>query len=167
MTLSITSRRPRSPRRGVLRLLSAGAATVVLAAAPRSAPTAASRRSSRPPAAIGKEVRWARSDSDRELIDQRVGELLAAAAVDRRRRAAGAAEQPRPAGRVLRAGHLRGRAGAGRPAAEPRLQLRPLTKGDEVEIERGLHLNLARLLAMPLLQDVESRRFAQAQGWPR
>ena len=26
------------------------------------------------------------------------------------------------------------------------------TKGDEVEIERGLHFNLARLLAMPLMQ---------------
>jgi outer membrane protein TolC len=38
------------------------------------------------------------------------------------------------------------------------------TKGDEVELERGLHFNLARLLAMPLLQEVESRRFAQTQG---
>jgi hypothetical protein len=44
--------------------------------------------------------------------------------------------------------HHRGRSGAGRPPAEPGLQLRAqLRRGDEVEIERGLHFNLARLLA--------------------
>jgi len=37
-------------------------------------------------------------------------------------------------------------------------------QGEEIEIERGLHFNLVRLLAMPLLQEVESRRFAQTQG---
>jgi len=38
------------------------------------------------------------------------------------------------------------------------------TKGDEVEIERGLHLSIGRLLAMPMVREVESRRFARAQG---
>jgi outer membrane protein TolC len=38
------------------------------------------------------------------------------------------------------------------------------TQGDEVELERGLHLNVGRLLAMPLIREVESRRFARAQG---
>ncbi len=38
------------------------------------------------------------------------------------------------------------------------------TKGDEVEIERGLHLNIGRLLTLPIVREVESRRFARAQG---
>jgi hypothetical protein len=85
--------------------------------------------------------------------------------LDAGRRGAGrAAEQPRPAGRLCRAGHRRGRAGAGRPAAQPGLQLRPQRAGDEREIERGLHLNLARLLAMPLVREVEQRRFEQVQA---
>lgn len=37
------------------------------------------------------------------------------------------------------------------------------TRGNEIELERGLHLNLARLLAMPLMQEVESRRFERLQ----
>ncbi len=37
-------------------------------------------------------------------------------------------------------------------------------RGDEREIERGLHLNLARLLAWPLQQGLESRRQAQTQA---
>lgn len=38
------------------------------------------------------------------------------------------------------------------------------SKGDEREIERGLHFNLARLLALPLTGPMEERRFAQTQG---
>ena len=73
MTLSITSRRPPSPRRGILRLLSAGAATVVLAGCASFSPdggfaTVEQTTQQR----LGKEVRWARSDSDRQLIHQRV-----------------------------------------------------------------------------------------------
>ena len=33
------------------------------------------------------------------------------------------------------------------------------------EIERGVHFNLARLLALPLIGPLEARRFAQAQSW--
>jgi len=39
-----------------------------------------------------------------------------------------------------------------------------LRRGSEIEHERGIHFNLARLLAAPLLQQVESRRFAQTQA---
>jgi outer membrane protein TolC len=38
------------------------------------------------------------------------------------------------------------------------------TRGDEVELERGLHFNLARLLAMPLIRQVEERRFEQTRS---
>jgi len=46
----------------------------------------------------------------------------------------------------------------------PGLSLGRSRRGDEVEIERGLHLNIGRLLALPLIREVESRRFARAQG---
>ena len=38
-----------------------------------------------------------------------------------------------------------------------------VTRGDEVELERGLHFNLARLLALPLVQRLEARRLQQQQ----
>ncbi len=37
-------------------------------------------------------------------------------------------------------------------------------RGDEREIERGIHLNLARLVAMPLVGRMEARRFEQTKG---
>jgi outer membrane protein TolC len=38
------------------------------------------------------------------------------------------------------------------------------SRGDEREIERSLHINLARLLAMPMVQRLEARRLQDAQG---
>jgi outer membrane protein TolC len=38
-----------------------------------------------------------------------------------------------------------------------------LEKGSEVEYERGLHINLARLIAMPLTSGMEAQRFEQVQ----
>ncbi len=39
-----------------------------------------------------------------------------------------------------------------------------MSQGDEREIERGLHFNLARLVAMPLIGRMEARRFEQVQA---
>lgn len=38
-----------------------------------------------------------------------------------------------------------------------------LTKGDEIELERGLHINLARLLTLPLVSRLEERRLQSVQ----
>ena len=38
-----------------------------------------------------------------------------------------------------------------------------LTRGDEVELERGLHINLARLLTLPLVSRLEERRLQSVQ----
>lgn len=38
-----------------------------------------------------------------------------------------------------------------------------LTKGDEIELERGLHFNLARLLTLPLIAQAEQRRLEAAR----
>ena len=42
-----------------------------------------------------------------------------------------------------------------------------MEKGTEVEYERGVHLNLARLIAMPLTAKMENARFAQMQQQTR
>jgi outer membrane protein TolC len=38
-----------------------------------------------------------------------------------------------------------------------------MTKGDEIELERGLHFNLARLLTLPLVSRLEERRLQSVQ----
>lgn len=45
----------------------------------------------------------------------------------------------------------------------PGLRFGRLTRGDEVELETGLHLNLARLLALPWLRELEQQRSAAEQ----
>ncbi len=46
----------------------------------------------------------------------------------------------------------------------PGLTLARTRRGDEVEIERGLHINLARLLLRPWTQELDTRRRQQVQG---
>jgi len=38
-----------------------------------------------------------------------------------------------------------------------------LRRGDEIEFERGLHVNIARLLSAPIVSGIEARRFEQVQ----
>lgn len=47
----------------------------------------------------------------------------------------------------------------------PGLSFGRLRRGDEIEFERGLHVNLARLLAAPIVSGIETRRFEQSQRW--
>jgi outer membrane protein TolC len=154
-----------APQQRAVRLLVVAAAAVVLAGCASFSPDggfsaveqAASDR-------LGKEVRWARSDSDRAAIDQRVAELLGQplsmddavqlALLNNRGLQASFHDLGISEADLVQAGRL----------PNPGFSFGRLTKGDEIELERGLHLNLARLLALPLMQQVESRRFAQAQG---
>ena len=46
----------------------------------------------------------------------------------------------------------------------PGFSLGRFRRGDEIELERGLHFNLARLIAMPTISAVEARRFAATQS---
>jgi outer membrane protein TolC len=113
---------------------------------------------------IGKDVRWARDANERREMDQRVAELLAqpltmdgavqVALFNNRGLQAAFFDLGVTEADLVQAGRL----------PNPGFSFGRLTKGDEVELERGLHLNLARLIAMPMLRQVESRRFAQAQG---
>jgi hypothetical protein len=102
------------------------------------------------------QLAWARQPEDLDRIAQRVDELLGkplsmddavqVALLNNRGLQAAYAELGITEAEVVQAGRLPnpGFASAARP------------KGDEVELERGLHVNLARLLAMPLVQRVEA-----------
>ena len=113
---------------------------------------------------LDKEVRWARSNDERAALAQRVDALLAQplsidaavqlALFNNRGLQAAFFELGIGEADLVQAGTL----------PNPGFSVARLTRGDEVELDRSLHFNLARLLAMPLLQQVAARRFAQAQG---
>ena len=52
--------------------------------------------------------------------------------------------------------------GAGR-LQNPGFTIGRSTRGDEVEWERSVHVNLARLLTLPMRRDIEQRRFEQTR----
>ena len=113
---------------------------------------------------LAKDLRWARTESDREALAKRVSDLLAkpltaddavqVALFHNRGLQADFAELGIGEAELVQAGRL----------PNPGFSFARLKRGDEVELERGLHFNLARLIAMPLIQQVEARRFAQTQG---
>jgi outer membrane protein TolC len=113
---------------------------------------------------LGKDVQWPRSDADRDSADQRVTELLAApltvdaavqvALLNNRGLQAGFQELGITDAERVQAGRL----------PNPGISVSRLTRGSEVELEWGLHFNLARLLALPLVGRMEARRFEQVQA---
>jgi outer membrane protein TolC len=110
------------------------------------------------------QLAWARQPEDLDRIDQRVGELLARplgmdealqiALLNNRGLQAAYAELGITEAEVVQAGRL----------PNPGFSFGRMTQGDEVERERGLHVNLARLIAMPLVQRVEARRLEQVRA---
>jgi outer membrane protein TolC len=106
---------------------------------------------------------WARQPADQGRIDARVGELLAqpldmnaavqVALLNHRGLQAAYAELGITQAEVVQAGRL----------PNPGFSFGRVTQGAEIELERGLHFNLARVLAWPLVQRLEARRLAQAQ----
>jgi outer membrane protein TolC len=113
---------------------------------------------------LGKDLRWPRTEADRDTVDKRVAELLAAPlTVD------AAVQVALLNNRGLQAGFQElgiteaERVQAGRPP-NPGFSFGRLTRGTEVELEWGLHVNLARLLVLPMVGRMEARRFEQVQG---
>lgn len=100
---------------------------------------------------VGKDLQWARSDADLDTIAKRVDELLAKpltvndavqlALLNNRGLQAGFQELGITEAEVVQAGRL----------PNPGFSFGRSSRGDEREIERGLHFNLARLVAMPLM----------------
>lgn len=107
---------------------------------------------------------WPRTDADRAAAEQRVAALLAQplglddavqlALLNHRGLQAAFEDLAISEADLVQAGRL----------PNPGFSIARLTRGHEVEIERGLHFSLGRLLALPLAREAESRRFAQAQG---
>jgi outer membrane protein TolC len=113
---------------------------------------------------LGKDLRWARTEADQDTIDRRVSELLARplsvddavqiALLNNRGLQATFHELGITEAEVVQAGRL----------PNPGFSFSRLKRGDEVELERGLHFNLARLVALPLIGTLEARRFEQVRG---
>jgi len=113
---------------------------------------------------LGKDLVMAKSDADQDAIARRVDELLTkpltvddavqVALLNNRGLQATIQELGITEAEVVQAGRL----------PNPGFSFGRSSRGDEREIERGLHFNLARLLAMPLINQMEARRFTQTKG---
>ena len=112
---------------------------------------------------LGKDVQWVKSGEQGEATAKRVDELLAAplsvddavqvALLNNKGLQAAFFELGITEADLVQAGRL----------PNPRFSFGRVTRGNEIELERGVHLNLARLLAMPLISGIESRRFERTQ----
>ena len=124
----------------------------------------AMRQSARPHLGAGVELAWAREPAAQQRIDERVAQLLSqplgreeavqVALLNNRGLQAAFAELGLTDAQVAQAGRL----------PNPGFSFGRVTRGDEVELERGLHLDLARLLVLPLIRQQEARRLAQVQA---
>ena len=113
---------------------------------------------------LGKDVRWARSEADQDSIATRVSELLSkpltvddavqVALLNNRGLQATFQDLGIGEAEVVQAGRL----------PNPGFSFGRMSRGDEREIERGLHFNIARLIAMPFIGQMEARRFEQTKG---
>ncbi len=113
---------------------------------------------------LGKDVVWARSAADQDGIQQRVAQLLAKpltaddavqlALLNNRGLQASFQDLGITEAEVVQASRV----------PNPGFSFGRSTRGDEVEYERGIHFNIARLLALPMIAKMETRRFQQTQG---
>jgi outer membrane protein TolC len=113
---------------------------------------------------LGKDLQWSRTETDTETIARRVDQILGRplsaddavqlALLNNRGLQARFQDLGITEAEVVQAGRL----------PNPGLSFGRLRKGDEIEIERGLHLNLARLIALPLVSRMESRRLEQVRA---
>jgi outer membrane protein TolC len=113
---------------------------------------------------LGKQLVAAKTDADQQAIAERVAELLAkpltaddavqVALLNNRGLQAELQQLGITEAQVVQAGRL----------PNPGFAFGRKTRGDEVEIEYFLAANLARLLVLPLINELEARRFEQAQG---
>ncbi len=113
---------------------------------------------------LGQDLIWQRSDADRTAVEARVAQLLAPplnadsavqlALLNNRGLQARFAELGIAQAELLQASRL----------PNPGFSFGRMKKGDEREIERGLHINLARLLAWPLVQPLQQRQLDRTRG---
>jgi outer membrane protein TolC len=112
---------------------------------------------------LGKELQWSRADSDDDRIEQRVADLLDApltadsavqiALLNNRGLQAAFEELGIAEADLVQASRL----------PNPGFHIGRMKRGDEREVERSLSFDLGHLIAMPLMRQLESRRFAAVQ----
>lgn len=112
---------------------------------------------------IGKELKWARTDADRDAIDRRVAELLAKplsvddavqiALLNNQGLQAAFYELGISEADLVRAGRL----------PNPHFSMLRARQGDEFVIEQAFTINVFSLITMPQVVKIEKRRFAQVQ----
>ncbi|MEN9763723.1 MAG: hypothetical protein RI906_3549 [Pseudomonadota bacterium] len=159
-------RRSRAVRLPIMMRLYIGIAALALAGCASVSPEAsfdAVRKATGDHLGASAQLIWARQPDDQVRIDQRVAELLGkplgmdeavqVALINNRGLQAAYSELGITEAQVVQAGRL----------PNPGVSFGRLTKGDEVELERGFHLSLARLLVLPWVQQIEARRLEQAQ----
>ncbi|MDP2004852.1 MAG: TolC family protein [Rubrivivax sp.] len=115
-------------------------------------------------ARLGKDLVPARTDADQQALQQRVDALLAqpltadsavqVALLNNRGLQATFQDLGITEAEIVQAGRL----------PNPGFSFGRSSQGDEREIERSLHVNLARWLALPLVRPLEQRRFEQVQA---
>ena len=115
-------------------------------------------------ARLGKDLTWAKSDADQDGIDRRVAELLArplsvedavqVALLNNKGLQAAYFELGISEADMVQAGRL----------PNPGFSFGRLKQGSQIEIDRSIQLNLARLLTLPIAQQMEARRFEQTRG---
>jgi outer membrane protein TolC len=112
---------------------------------------------------IGKEVKWAKTDADREAIDKRVAELLdkplsvddavQIALLNNKGLQAGFYDLGISEADLVQAGRVR----------NPHFSMFRAHRGDDYKIEQALTFNIFSLVTMPLALEMEKRRFARMQ----
>ena len=161
MTHALTPPVPRRPRKRLAALLASAALLGGCASFSPDGGFAPVQQTAKD--RLGKDLHWARSDADREAIDQRVRELLAGplsaddavqiALLNNRGLQAAYQELGMAEAELVQAGRL----------PNPGVAFARTWQGGEVELEWLLAINVARLIAIPLFMEVESRRFAHTQ----
>ena len=112
---------------------------------------------------LGKDIKWARSDADRDAIEMRVAQLLEQplsvddavqiALLNNKGRQASFNELGISEADMVQAGRL----------PNPGFSFGRLRQGSSLEIDRSIQFNLVRLLMLPTINQIESRRFEQTR----
>ena len=113
---------------------------------------------------LGKDIKWARSDADRDAIEMRVAQLLEQplsvddavqiALLNNKGLQASFNELGISEADMVQAGRL----------PNPGFSFGRLRQGSSLEIDRSIQFNLVRLLMLPTINQIESRRFEQTRG---
>ena len=112
---------------------------------------------------LGKDIKWARSDADRDAIEMRVAQLLEQplsvddavqiALLNNNGLQASFNELGISEADMVQAGRL----------PNPGFSFGRLRQGSSLEIDRSIQFNLVRLLMLPTINQIESRRFEQTR----